>query len=142
MRKRKRKKRKRMAENGAVLPKNDLEVGWITATDDRAAGNRGSSTSTFATTDEAKNGDKTTVSKDPHTTQPNFQSGDVDIDVAAAAGGPEYHNHFTITGSSGGTVPRDFYGYAIAMGTEPAGTSRSLDGRVGSHCGRHTGLVL
>ena len=76
-----------MAENGAVLPKNDLEVGWITATDDRAAGNRGSSTSTFATTDEAKNGDKTTVSKDPHTTQPNFQSGDVDIDVAAAAGG-------------------------------------------------------
>ena len=124
-----------MAENGAVLPKNDLEVGWITATDDRAAGNRGSSTSTFATTDEAKNGDKTTVSKDPHTTQPNFQSGDVDIDVAAAAGGPEYHNHFNITGSSGGLRICDSHG------TEPAGTARSLDGRVGVHCGRHTGLV-
>jgi hypothetical protein len=96
----------------------------------------------IATTDEAKNGDKTTVSKDPHSTQQNFQSGDVNIDVAAAAGGPEYNNHFNITGSSGGAQPKNFYGYAIAMGTEPAGTSRSLDGRVGSHCGRHTGLVL
>ena len=98
-----------MAENGAVLPKNDLEVGWITATDDRAAGNRGSSTSTFATTDEAKNGDKTTVSKDPHTTQPNFQSGDVDIDVAAAAGG------LSTTITSTLRVRRADYGYAIAM---------------------------
>ena len=41
----------------------------------------------IATTDEAKNGDKTAVNNDPHTTQQNFQSSDVDVDDAAAAGG-------------------------------------------------------
>jgi hypothetical protein len=68
----------------------------------------------LAPTDEAKNGEKTTVSKDPHTHQQNFQSGDVDIDVVAGAGGPENNNLFNITGSPGGTGPRDFNGCAIA----------------------------